>query len=397
MTIRDEAREKSIALLYDLATKDGFLASKKNVENYERVWARDGVVAGLASLMSEETALADTFIRTLPTLAAHQAETGRIPSNVVPKTGKTSYGTTVGRVDATLWYVIGVCAVAVMRNDRSFFEEYRASVERALFYLSCLELNGRGLLYIPQGGDWADEYINHGYVLFDEMLYYFALRAYAELTHDARAKEKYENLRELIRVNYFPTAEKAKSPWVYHEALYAYALREYTPPLPAAYFTNHSMRFHVDSFAVSLLLLSDLFDAEAREAIRAHAQKTCTHDAFPIIPAFHPVITPESPEWEHLRLNFLYEFRNKPNHYHNGGLWPLVHGFFLASFPPAQGMPHLDAFAKVLARDSYIFPEYYEGETFEALGTHPLGFSASAYIIAYESLVHGKTPFPFLI
>lgn len=396
MSTREEAREKSIALLHELATPAGFLASKENIENYERIWARDGVVAGIASLVSGDEALIETFKQTLITLGQHQDKTGRIPSNIVPKTGKTSYGTTVGRVDATIWYIIGVCEIATLGADREFFDIHRASVERALFYLECLELNGRGLLYIPQGGDWADEYINHGYVLFDEMLYYFALSAYAILTNDQKILMKRDTLKELIRVNYFPSSEEVKNPLVYNKELYEYAAREYTPPLPAAYFTNHSIRFHVDTFAISLLLLSNIIDESSCENIRTNVRATCVHDSFPVIPAFHPVIMPGTHEWEHLRLNFLYEFRNKPNQYHNGGLWPLVHGFFISSFPKEDGAVQLDAFADVLARDNYIFPEYYHGETFKAMGTHPLGFSASAYLIAYAAIEHDTSPLSFL-
>ena len=395
MSTREEAYEKSVALLHELVTPSGFLATTEDVENYERVWSRDGIVAGIASLLIGDAALIETFKQTLATLEDHQDETGRIPSNVVPKTGATSYGTTVGRIDATLWYVIGVVAIATQSGDRAFFDEHRASVESAIFYLDCLELNGKGLLYIPQGGDWADEYINHGYVLFDEMLYYFALSAYTTLTGDKKTAAKHNKLRELIRINYFPTVEHKDNALVYHKALYGYAIRDYTPPLPAAYFTNHSIRFHVDAFAIGLLLLSDIVSEKEKECMQATIQTNCCHDSFPIIPAFHPVITQKDHEWEHLRLNFLYEFRNTPNHYHNGGLWPLVHGFFLASFPKENGLGELDAFAEVLARDNYIFPEYYHGETFEALGTRPLGFSASAYLIAYESIVNGKTPFVF--
>ncbi len=396
MPLHEEAYEKSKELLRALTGNSGFLASSENVENYERVWARDGVIAGIAALLTEERALIETFKETLLTLEAHQDETGRIPSNVTPETGHTSYGTTVGRVDATIWYVIGVAAVAKLAGDRAFFDAHKSSVDRALFYLNCLELNGRGLLYIPQGGDWADEYVNHGYVLFDEMLYYIALSTYASLTGDTRAAAKRDTLRELIRVNYFPSAENRDSPYVYHKALFEYAIRDYAPPLPAAYFTNHSIRFHTDTFAISLLLLSDIIDGASRTHLRAIVRASCGHDSFPILPAFHPVIMPDDLAWEHLRLNFLYEFRNKPNEYHNGGLWPLVHGFFLASFPQEDGLVQLDAFAAVLARDDYLFPEYYHGETFEARGTKRLGFSASAYLIAYESIVRGKSLFRLL-
>ncbi len=398
MAVRDEAYEKSVELLTELSTPAGFLASKEDVENYERVWARDGVIAGLASLLAGDEETIGTFKRTLETLRAHQDETGRIPSNVTPETGATSYGTTVGRVDATLWYVIGAEAVAQLGGDRAFFDDHRPSVDKALFYLRCLELNGRGLLYIPQGGDWADEYINHGYVLYDEMLYYFALATYAALTGDAKVEAARARLGELIRINYFPSADHLGSPLVYHKTLYEHASRDYRPPLPAAYFTSHSIRFHLDTFATSLFLLSDLPTDTQRIEIQEHLCALAAHDRFPILPAFHPVITEaDALLWEELRLNYLYEFRNQPNRYHNGGLWPLVHGFFLASLPcEKKGDEALDAFAGVLARDGYRFPEYYHGETFEALGTKELSFSASAYLIAYGALARGTSLFAAL-
>lgn len=387
---QQEAYQKSIDLLYELVTKVGFLASKENVENYERIWSRDGIIAGIASLLIEDAKLIIVFKKTLDTLREHQDETGRIPSNVTPQQGHVSYGTTVGRIDATIWYIIGVIAVAKFTNNASFFEERKQSVDDALFYLRCLELNGRGLLYVPQGGDWADEYINHGYVLFDEVLYYFALSAYAAITNEQKTIVKKNHLRDLILINYFPSKENIQNPLVYNRALYEYSITQHTSPLPASYFTNHSIRFNTDTFATSLLLLSNIIEPEQRDAIRTYMNTNVVHDAFPILPAFHPVITPKDPEWDHLNLNFLYEFRNKPNQYHNGGLWPLVHGFFLSSLTQEDGLTQLDAFANVLARDGYIFPEYYHGITFEAMGTTSLGFSAASYLIAYESIVNNK-------
>ena len=41
------------------------------------------------------------------TLAKHQAENGQIPSNVV--NDKASYGTHVGRTDATTWWIVTTC------------------------------------------------------------------------------------------------------------------------------------------------------------------------------------------------------------------------------------------------------------------------------------------------
>ena len=44
---------KSIELLHDVSSAHGFLASAENTSNYKRVWARDGVICGLAALASK--------------------------------------------------------------------------------------------------------------------------------------------------------------------------------------------------------------------------------------------------------------------------------------------------------------------------------------------------------
>jgi len=59
----------SIALLHTVSTSKGFLASAENTSNYKRVWARDGVICGLAALASGDEKLISTFKNTLETLA----------------------------------------------------------------------------------------------------------------------------------------------------------------------------------------------------------------------------------------------------------------------------------------------------------------------------------------
>ena len=53
--------KKAIELLKENSTEKGFLASNTNKTNYKRVWSRDGVVQGLASLMSGDKDLIKTF------------------------------------------------------------------------------------------------------------------------------------------------------------------------------------------------------------------------------------------------------------------------------------------------------------------------------------------------
>jgi hypothetical protein len=260
-------------------------------------------------------------------------------------------------------------------------------VKKALRYLDCLELNGRGLLYIPHGGDWADEYINHGYVLFDQILRYIALKNYHSVTKNKDVGKQMRKLAKLIDTNYFPN-KKADTKYIYNETKWKRSLKEYKPPFPITYFTSHSIRYHVDNFASALVLHSHILDKKRHKSIQDTTIKRFLSKA-PILPAFDPVFKRGHHQWEHLKRNNLYKFRNKPHEYHNGGLWPLVHGFFLSTLAnshPKVAQKKLSEFAQKLKDDNYSFPEFYHAKTKKACGTRNLGFSASAYILAYTAI-----------
>src|SRR5258708_2205352 len=104
-----EAYQQSLDLLRGCLSPAGFVASPVNVDNYARVWARDGVITGLAALASGDPALIAGMRQTLTTLALYQGPHGEIPSNVTLDGSEVSYGRLAGRADALLWYVVGVC------------------------------------------------------------------------------------------------------------------------------------------------------------------------------------------------------------------------------------------------------------------------------------------------
>ena len=77
-----EEYRQAIQLLHACSTEDGFIASRTDRDNYRRIWARDGVIVGLAALMSKDQDLIETLRRTLLTLTQYQGPHGEIPSNV---------------------------------------------------------------------------------------------------------------------------------------------------------------------------------------------------------------------------------------------------------------------------------------------------------------------------
>jgi len=268
----------------------------------------------------------------------------------------------------------------------------KESVDKALFYLRCLELNGKGLVYIPYGGDWADEYINHGYVLFDQILHYFALDGYARISDDKKIAGQRDMLKQIIYTNYLPKQEHKGSEYVCNERLFKESLSEYRPPFPIPYFSSHSVHYHVDNFANALLLISDISSVDEDEMLRKVIVDMFLSDDFKILPAFHPVIEEGDEKWERLQKAYVFEFRNKPYRYHNGGLWPLVTGFFIASFGE-KGGNLLEQFGRVLKDGGFVFHEYYHGKTHEPFGVTSLGFSASSYIIAHKAVWDGEKVF----
>ncbi|MEX0931740.1 MAG: hypothetical protein WDZ88_03240 [Candidatus Paceibacterota bacterium] len=374
------AYAKSVTLLSRLSTKSGFLASLVTESNYPRVWARDGVIAGIASLMTGNPELIATFLRTLQTLKEGQDHTGRIPSNIDHIQGGISYGSTVGRIDATLWYVVGVTQYILRTGEAEqliFFEE---SLKKALFYLECLELNGRGFVYIPPGGDWADEYVNAGYVLYDEVLYYLALKGAGSVFEDKKLQEKAEYLKNMIQVNFLPKEENQGSEFIFHKRMFEMTL-EAKVPYPLSFISNVGVGTHFDTFGISLSIISGLLSDSEIESVANTLEQYAT-SANKILPAFIPVIEKGTCEWDDLVKNHLYEFRNVPHEYHNGGRWPLVHGWFLGAVPFAFG--GAETMAEVFDAEGYTFPEFYHGQSGVPRGVTQLGFSASAFIIAHQ-------------
>jgi len=207
--LKAEGYRRSIDLLRECATEYGFLATPQEHDNYRRIWGRDSVIMGLAALLSGDEELIDASRRSLETLARNQGPHGEIPSNVDPATGRVSYGGTAGRVDADLWFVVGSGIYWRLTGDDEFLNRVVEALERARFLLGAWEFNTRGLLYIPPTGDWADEYLQSGYVLYDQLLYLQAQYEYCAIHKHLHQSENHDlldrvaRLKHLIRANYY--------------------------------------------------------------------------------------------------------------------------------------------------------------------------------------------------
>ncbi|HLG62641.1 MAG TPA: glycoside hydrolase 100 family protein [Ktedonosporobacter sp.] len=400
-----EAYQQALALLRRCLTPAGFVASAVDADNYARVWARDGVMSGLAALASGDDELIKGMESTLDTIAKYQGPHGEIPSNVSLDGSQVSYGTLAGRVDALLWYVIGVCAYLDYTRHNSRKVRYWLSVERALFLAACWEYNDRGLLYTPLSGNWADEYVQQGYVLADQLLYAIALGCAGLVFKQKEWQKKADALRELIAVNYWPQQALCDDPRVYHPQAYRYQAEqgEQSYWLPA--FSPGGYACYFDGLAHALMLLTDLGSEEQRLQADAYVQVLAQQTGSALLPAFWPVIGPGDPQWAILEANHLYgKLKNQPYMYHNGGLWPVLTGLYTVGLVrqgrkerAEQLLNALNA-ANALGQDGreWDFAEYHHGQTHQPMGTYHLAWSAAATVLAERAVRDGVAPWPLL-
>ena len=397
-----EGYARALELLRSCSTPDGFLASPVASRNYRRIWGRDGTIIALAALLSGDGELTETARRTFETLARYQGPHGEIPSNVDPSAERISYGGTTGRVDADLWFVIGCGEYLAATGDDAFLERMLPSIERVRFLLGAWEFNNRGLIYVPLTGDWADEYLHNGYVLYDQVLYLQAQRTLAYLhatvhgSGDHTVQERISRLRHLIRANYWFDGAGAPDD-AYHEVLYSKGLQAAQHCAGRhwmASFSPSGYSYRFDALANVLVSLLGVADDAQRSKVDAFIAERAVNEDFPLLPAFHPVIRPVDEDWEHLQVMFSYTFKNRPYEFHNGGLWPMVTGFYVADLARRQKHKEARRYLQAIHRanalpmdgEDWGFPEFVHGQELTPGGTRHEGWSAAGAIIAQRAL-----------
>ncbi|WP_462223332.1 glycoside hydrolase 100 family protein [Flavobacterium sp.] len=377
--------QKAIDLLHKVSTKNGFLASAENTTNYQRVWARDGVICGLAALASGDEQLILTFKKTLETLTRHQHANGTIPSNVLVSEEKSevSYGGLAGRVDAVTWFIIGVCQYGFHTKEEHFVRQMQPNIEKCLSLLEAWEFNNKHLLYVPLSGNWADEYIMDGYVLYDQLLRIWALKSYNYFVKSDKIQKKIDAIKSQVEINFLPNSVGEK----YHER--AYNELSFGDFMPCS-FSPCGYKTQFDAFANSLALLLNLGSEEFQTQTIAFADNLAKQTQLGLLPAFWPPVFQEDLDWNLLKNNCKYEFRNYPYEFHNGGSWPMVNGFFglalIAKNETQKAAELLEKINQANAKKEYSFYENFNTETTQVNGVSFCAWSAAATVLVHQSL-----------
>ena len=383
--MNNSAYQKAIALLHEVSTANGFLASAENTSNYKRVWARDGVICGLAALASGDEKLIATFKNTLETLAQHQHKIGTIPSNVFFSEDKieVSYGGLAGRVDAVTWFVIGVCQYVYYTKDVAFLEKNKVAIEKCLSLLDAWEFNNKHLLYVPLSGNWADEYITDGYVLYDQLLRIWALKSYNHFAKETQLSDKIDNIKKQVEVNFQPNTIGEK----FHER--AYNELDFKGYMPCS-FSPSGYKTNFDAFANSLAVILNIGTDATQNSILQHATTLASETKLGLVPAFWPPIFERDEHWNLLKNNCKYEFRNFPYEFHNGGSWSMVNGFLglalLSKSETKKATTILNKIQEANALGNYSFYENFNTNTEAPNGVSFCAWSAAAEVMLQQSL-----------
>lgn len=377
----------AVDLLHQLTTPDGILASTIEADNYKRVWARDSIVCGIAGLWTDDLVLIEGLKNSLITLSKQQHAVGMIPSNVLPGSDDVSFGSLVGRIDATTWFIVGSCLYFQKTRDQETWAQLQPCIEKCRNYLKAIEFNNKGWVYTPLSGNWADEYPIHGYTLYDNTLRLWGEQLFLEVTK--QSDNTIVKTLKKTEANFWPN-HNIDPTLIYQKPPFEKALKENTNHFSAFILPGvYDPRFDAAGNALALLLFH--LNEKQKDQI-SHFINSLEKDlGVALIPAFWPIVTEKSNDWNLLEGNYSFEFKNSSGDFHNGGIWPVWMGLFCLGLSQnglgTEVKKITEAFLKTVQQNpDWEFQEYFNAHTLKVGGKTQMGYTASGIVFMHLAL-----------
>jgi glycogen debranching enzyme len=417
-----EGRNRAEELLIANGGELGLLGSN---QAYQQVWARDSMICGLGLLLCHNSEGSEINKRSLETLRKFQTDLGKIPHNVgltnvddpalIAHGGKLEVsgkdGVAIedtvhaGCIDGNLWYIIGHYYNYMVTKDRDFLKNAWSSMEKALLWLRYQDSNECGLLEVHEAMDWTDLFGNRYNVLFDNVLYYAAWKCMGIMAKEMGVPHEYylENARDVhqkINVllwvgpeepNDYNWVANERKEWLYPMKRVETELVERPFYLPYMGFRDYADRF--DTLANLLAIVFGVADQKKAEKILNYIHGCGLNEPYPV-QALYPAIRPGEKDWqEYYRVRNL----NQPHHYHNGGAWPFIGGFYVAALVQAGRIDEAKFQLEKLTRMNQVGKngEWEFNEWFHGLSGRPMGYggqswSTAMYIFAENAVQMGS-------
>ncbi len=383
--VNTTAYNNSINILQQAITPKGFVAAVTDIANYKRVWTRDGAICVIAAMLSKDEKLIAAARQTIITIFSHQHKNGFIPSNVKADSNEVSYGGTVGRVDNPSWAVIALCFYTLHSNDDSLQKKYFTKVKKCFALLDAWEFNGKHLIYTPQSGDWADEYIHHGYTLFNQLLRIWALQLASQVYGIKKYGKKADSIVNVIEENYWKKikqnhyAENLKHLMPKHDS--EYWLMGFNPGRVYEYF---------DLQANALALYLNIGTKQQQQLVIKWIQKYISSKPCNLLPSFYPTIENTDNDMKSLEHNYAFVFRNKPGQFHNGGLWSVWNGLLAMALSKYEQKSLAKKIIQGIHKANSMnnsCNECIDAKTLQPCGINFCSWSAAGAVIAEKSLI----------
>jgi len=423
--LMDEARAHAERTVLANGSPLGLLGGRSA---YQQVWARDSMVCTFGLMLCGDAGqgVARQSIRTL---AAHQSRLGNIPHNVgftgVPDPALIAHGGSLhvsddtqkvivdtahaGCIDNSLWFILGNDYVHRTDGDTDRLRLLWPHLQRAYTWLEYQDSNECGLLEVHEAMDWADLFANRYNTLGPNVLWYAAQRSMARMSaalgesgeaYAARAEDVRFKINTLLWVGPEVTKdmtwiEDHRKEWLYPVRLTTTVLQERPYFLPYMAFRDYADR--LDTFANLLAILFGVASDEQTNRILDYIESAGVNDPWPVR-AVYPPVQPGDADWrEYYRVRNL----NLPHHYHNGGVWPFIGGFYVAALVKAgrhdEAARQLERLTRMNAMSrtpglAWDFNEWHHGQTGKPSGFRGQSWSAAMYVYAHESVRRGECP-----
>ena len=376
-----DCHARAIELLKRNSTPAGVLAAaptaRADERGYTAIFGRDAAICALGMAVSGDRTLERAAPVGLETLARHQAPNGQIPKFVAPDSREADFWY-LGCIDATLWWLIALALLdewhAQRGSRRGLLRRHRRQVALALQWLGAQEHQRFYLLQQNEASDWADIMPRSGFVLYTNALWYRVKQLF-DLPNTAATRASFNGLFHPF------SAELA-------EYRRARLLTEYVRKGARhrdLYLSFVNFSFFGDEGAVFGNVLGTLCGAMSRSAERQTLnalRKYAAHEPYPVRAVVRP-IRKQSALW---RPYMARHRQNSAWQYHNGGIWPMVGGFWVAALArhgfKREARTELLKLAHACTLDDWAFAEWLHGRTTAPRGMRGQSWNAAAFLLA---------------
>ena len=389
LALIETCHRRSVELLKRNLSPAGILAATPSAHarrrGYTSIFGRDAAVCAIGMALSGDRLLETEAATGLHTLAEHQAPNGQIPKFVAVHQQEADFWY-LGCIDSTLWWLIALAFLDAQSGSRpgALRRRHGRRIGLALQWLLAQEHQRFFLLQQNEASDWADIMPRSGFVLYTNALWYCVKNLYA-IDH---RPETCDNFNALFHPFSAKLAEYRRARLLNNYVLQRANNRDlYLSFVNFSFFGEEG-----DVFGNVLAVLLGLADARARQRTLKSLLQSAVNDPYPV-----RVVT--APITQRSRLWRPYMERHRQNHawqYHNGGIWPMVGGFWIAALVECgrhqEARQELLKLASACAVRNWAFAEWLHGRTLAPRGMPGQSWNAAGFLIAQNAVLRRANP-----